>query len=132
MTTKKKRTEREFTSNELFGINLGLGFLLDVDSKELGVEALWDAVEGTSEIKHVIESIQKMGEKINKDFYTDKDKNGNPAVPESLQEDFNKANEELEKKRFVLSLPTFSKAKIQKLPGFKGRHALQLLPLLTP
>ena len=127
----KKQDQTTLTTDELYGVNQALGWLTGIEVDKIGVEMLWDSVTASKMIRPSVESVQDIIDRLNQEYYTEKDQNGNLQVPESRKEEFAKAKAELYAKTFSFDLPKFSKEKIQGLPGFTGIRALQLFPLLV-
>lgn len=131
MATKKNTIKKAFTANEIYGLNQGLGWLLNVDVKNTGVPMLWDGVRASNKVKPIVEQITEVGEKVNKEFLTETDKDGNKVCPKERLDDYTLANKEIEKMTFEAEFPTFNAKDLEKLPGITGRVILQLQALIN-
>jgi len=121
---------KNYTTNQILGLNQSIGFLLEKPIEDVSVSVSWDLVLNQNKIGPIVKSISELGTRINRQFYAENDKGEFKIIP-GKQEESDLAEKELNEKTFELELVQINFEKIKGIPGITGINMLQLHPIIT-
>ena len=126
------KTPNTFTTDQILGINAGLGFLFPKELEKIGVDLAWDVVINQNTITPIVKIINEMGQKINQEFYQQGETEGSPMkIIKGKEDACREAEKALSEKTFALDLKPFSLEKIKKVEGITVTQIFQLHPILN-